>query len=124
MLLLAGYAGHDALRGRFPTAPKFVVPVLSATALACAILNLRIEYLVVAFAAAFALGWGLRLPAVGEAPARAKWDVGAGLAFVTGVVAIAFAWSEALLSRVFLAALLLVALRVAVIDPILALRSR
>lgn len=122
VLALAGYAWHDRLGGRFPRAGRWALLGLLAAGLVLALLNADVEFAAFAFAAAPALGWSLRR---GHArPFALRLDVPAGLAYVALATGVAAAWSPAFVAWGFVVGASLVALRVAVVDPLLAWRAR
>ena len=122
-LLVAGYAWHDALRGRLPRAGRAALAATLAAAAIVAFRNDPVEHLAFAFAAAPALGWALRLPRADERALPLALDVGAGLAYAALATVVAYAWSEALVAWGFVVAASLVAARVLLLDPWLAWRA-
>ncbi|MHB8603797.1 MAG: hypothetical protein ACYDCK_00975 [Thermoplasmatota archaeon] len=124
VIAIAGYAWHDALKGRLPAAPRFALAALAVSAVGLAVMNARAEFIVFAVAAALALGWSLRLPRARERPVQPFLDVGLGLAFAAGATALALAWSGALRDGVFVGVAVLVAVRIVVVDPFIAWRER
>lgn len=124
VLLVAGYAWHDALRGRFPGAGRWALAALLLVALVCAATNAPLEYGALGYAATLALGWSLRLPRKGEKRVPLLEDMGVALFAVLASVLVAATWSPGLVAWGFVVGASLVALRIAVVDPLLAWRSR
>lgn len=123
-LVVAGYAWHDALRARFPWAARAALASLLALGGLVALLNLEVQPLAWAYGAAPALGWSLRLPRADDAPpARILLDAGLGVAYAGLVALVGLAWSFPFVAWCFVAGAALVALRVMVVDPLLARRA-
>lgn len=121
VLVLAGYAWHDALRGRFPWAGPTALAGLITFGLVALLLNLPVVHLVLVFAAAPAIGWTLRWQKDGlERTALLPLDVCAGVFYSALAAAVALSWTLSFMIWSFAVLAVLVALRITLVDPLLA----